>query len=100
MFEQLLVKTMSNYGKNIQKDQGYSNARVSTLVNSSQHESTRANSNQYESDTVQQVTMNQRKSSKSQHKSARLRHESTRVRRESTRVQHESTRTNTNLKQV
>ena len=35
------------------KDQVYSNTRVSTRVNTSQHESTQVNMNQHESDTNQ-----------------------------------------------
>ena len=60
-------------------DQVYSNTRVSTQVNTSQHES---DTNQHESDT-------------SQHESTRVWHESTRVRHESTRVNTSPTRVNT-----
>ena len=61
-------------------DQIYPNTRVSTWFNTSQHESTQVNTNQYESHTNQ--------------------HESVRSQHESARVQHESTQTNTSLKQV
>ena len=68
-------------------DKVYSNTRVSTQVNTSQHESTRV---RHESTWINtsptQVNTNQHESDTSQHKSTRVRHESTRI--------------NTSLKQV
>ena len=68
-------------------DQIYSNTRVPTQVNTSQHESTRINTSQHESTRVQ-------------HESNTSQHESTRVGHESTRVRHESTQVNTSPKQA
>ena len=68
-------------------DQIYPNTRVSTRFNTSQHESTKVNTNQYESYT------NQHESDTSQHESARVQHESTQTNTNPTRVntnQHES----------
>ena len=63
-----LIKTL--HKKN---DQVYSNTRVPTQVNTSQHESTRINTSQHESDT------GQHESNTSQHESDTSQHESTRV---------------------
>ena len=88
------------------RDQVYSNTRVPTQVNTSQHESTRVwhestriNTNQHESDTSTNT---------SQHESTRIntsltrvntnQHDSTRVRHEPTRVRLKSTRINTSQK--
>ena len=61
-------------------DKVYSNTRVSTQVNTSQHESTRV---RHESTRINtsptQVNTNQHESDTSQHKSTRVRHESTRI---------------------
>ena len=54
-------------------DQVYSNTRVSTQVNTSQHESTRVNM------SPTQVNTNQHASDTSRHKSDTSQHESTRV---------------------
>ena len=64
----------------VKLDQVYSNTRVPS-TNTSQHESTRVNTNQHESDTIQ-------------HESTRVQHESTRVRHESIRIRHDSKRVN------
>ena len=62
------------------KDQVYSNTRVPIQVNTSEHESTGVNTNQYESDT------NQHESNPSQHESTWVRRESTRINTRPTRV--------------
>ena len=69
------------------EDQVYSNTRVSTRVNTSQHESTQVNTNQHEPE------MNQHESDTSQHESTQVQHESTQINSSPTRVntnQHES----------
>ena len=63
----------------VKLDQVYSNTRVPS-TNTSQHESTRVNTNQHESDTSQtRVKTNQHESDTSQHKPDTSQHESTRV---------------------
>ena len=73
--------------ESLKEDQVYSNTRVSTRINTSQHELTQVNTNQLESDTYQH------KSDTNQHESLRAQHESTQINTSPTRVntnQHES----------
>ena len=66
--------------KRFGNDQVYYNTRVSTQVNTSQHESTRVNTSLTRINTSPtQVNTNQHESDTSQHKSTRVRHESTRI---------------------
>ena len=75
-------------------DQVYYNTRVSTQVNTSQHESTRVNK------SSTRINTSQHNSTTNQHESDTSQHESTLAWHESTRVRDESTRINANLKQA
>ena len=92
-YKQLVCTLVSIYFD----DQVYSNTRVSTRVNTSQHESTRVNTSLTRINTSPtRVNTNQHESDTNQHESETSQHESTRVQHESTQINTSPTRVNTN----